>query len=408
MYKVITILFLAVFSTGVLAQNKVLNSFGKGFVNIISQDSSFSMKLGLRVQTLYTGSWNINDTSGIDAGTSNFSIRRARIKLDGFVFTPKLEYKIEIGLSNRDIGKVDERSGYAPKMILDAIVKWNFYKNFTLWAGQTKLPGNRERVLSSANMQMVDRSLLNSEFNIDRDIGFQLRHDFTIGKQFLVREIIAFSQGEGRSNIQNNLGGYQYTGRLEFLPMGEFAGGGDYVGGDLKREAKPKLAIGVSYDLNNNAVKDRSNQGNYMTYDLDKNGDIDGYFKTNISTIFADLMFNYKGFSLMSEYAYRDAKQRDFSIMNDDSTFSTASVRTGSAFNVQAGYVFKKNWEIAARYTQVAPTVKGKPQYEQYTLGVSKYIVGHKLKVQADFGYMITNNSPDRNLLCRLQLDLHF
>jgi len=408
MKKYSLIVILIVFTYNVSAQNKVLNKFGKGIINIISQDSSFSMKLGLRVQTLYTGSWNINDTSGIDSGTSNFSIRRARIKLDGFVFTPKLEYKIEIGLANRDIGKVDDRSGYAPRMVMDAIVKWNFYKNFTLWAGQTKLPGNRERVISSANMQLVDRSILNSEFNIDRDIGFQLRHEFTLGKQFLIREIFAFSQGEGRSNIQNNLGGYQYTGRLEFLPLGAFTKGGDYLGADLSRESKPKLSIGISYDFNNNAVKDRSNQGSYMTYDLDKNGDIDGYFKTDISTIFADLMFNYKGFSLMSEYAYRDAKQRDFSIMNDDSTFSTAKVRTGSAFNVQAGYVFKKNWEIAARYTQVAPTVKGKSQYEQYTLGLSKYIVGHKLKVQADVGYMITNGSPDRNLLCRLQLDLHF
>lgn len=408
MQKLVLVLVISLLSQVLWAQNKVLNSFGKGILNMVSQDSSFSMKLGLRVQTLYTGSWNINDTTGFDSGTSNFSIRRARIKLDGFVFTPKLEYKIEIGLSNRDIGKVDERTGYAPRMMLDAVVKWNFYKNFTLWAGQTKLPGNRERVISSANMQMVDRSLLNSEFNIDRDIGFQLRHHFKIGKQFIVREIFAFSQGEGRSNVQNNLGGYQYTGRLEFLPMGEFTKGGDYIGGDLAREAKPKLSLGVSYDFNNNAVKDRSNQGNYMTYDLDKNGEIDGYFETNISTLFADLMFNYKGFSLMSEYAYRDAKQRDFSIMNDDSTFTTARVRTGSAFNVQAGYLFKKNWEVSARYTQVAPTIKGKPQYEQYTLGVSKYIVGHKLKVQADIGYLITNNSPDRNLLCRLQLDLHF
>ncbi len=316
MYKVVIVVLLSTISQVIYAQNKVLNSFGKGFVNVISQDSSFSMKLGLRVQTLYTGSWNINDTSGIDNGVSNFSIRRARIKLDGHVFSPKLEYKIEIGLSNRDIGKVDERTGYAPRMMLDAIVKWNFYKNFTLWAGQTKLPGNRERVVSSANMQLVDRSLLNSEFNIDRDIGFQLRHHFTIGKQFLIREIFAFSQGEGRSIVQDNLGGFQYTGRLEFLPFGAFTKGGDYVGSDLVREEKPKLAIGVSYDLNNNAVKDRSNQGSYMTYDLDKDGDIDGYFKTDISTIFADLMFDYKGFSLMSEYAYRDAKQRDFSVMN--------------------------------------------------------------------------------------------
>ena len=91
MHKVVLFLTISTFSQLVYSQNKVLNSFGKGFVNVISQDSSFSMKLGLRVQTLYTGSWNINDTSGIDSGVSNFSIRRARIKLDGFVFTPKLE-----------------------------------------------------------------------------------------------------------------------------------------------------------------------------------------------------------------------------------------------------------------------------------------------------------------------------
>ena len=37
---------------------------------------------------------------------------------------------------------------------------WNFYENFELWAGQTKLPGNIERVISSGNLQQVDRSLI--------------------------------------------------------------------------------------------------------------------------------------------------------------------------------------------------------------------------------------------------------
>lgn len=408
MYKVVIVFVLLGFSGHLHAQNKILNSFGKGLINAESQDSSFSVKLGMRVQTLYQGTWNVNDSTGFGQANSNFSIRRARIKLDGYAFTPKLEYKIEIGLSNRDVGKVDEHTGYAPRMILDAVVKWNFYRNFTLWAGQTKLPGNRERVVSSANMQFVDRSLLNSEFNIDRDMGLQLRHHFTLGRNFVIREIVAFSQGEGRSIVDNNLGGFQYTGRLEFLPFGEFAKSGDYLGSDLQREKKPKLALGVSYDFNDDAVKDRSNQGSYMTYDLDRNGKQDGYFETDITSVFVDMAFNFKGFSMMGEYAYRDAKQRDFKVMNDDSTFSTAQVKTGSGLNLQAGYLFKKNWEIAARYTQIAPTVKGRSQFEQYTLGVSKYIVGHKLKVQADVSYLITNGSSDKKLMTRLQLDLHF
>ena len=40
---------------------------------------------------------------------------------------------------------------------------WHFAKNWELWAGQTKLPGNVERVISSGDLQLVDRSLLNKD-----------------------------------------------------------------------------------------------------------------------------------------------------------------------------------------------------------------------------------------------------
>lgn len=394
------------FSYTLLSQDLVNTKFGKGLYNVMSKDSSWSMKFGMRIQSLYEGEWNINDTTGFGQGTSNFLIRRARLKFGGHAFSPKLQYKIELGLSNRDLGKVDSRNNFAPRMILDAVVKWNFYKNFTLWAGQTKLPGNRERVVSSANLQMVDRSLLNSYFNIDRDMGMQLRHHFTIGKNFLIREMVSVSQGEGRNLVQDNLGGMQYTGRLEFLPMGSFASKGDYVGGATKLEETPKLALGVAFDYNDRAVKTRANQGSYMSYDTDLDGSIDGYFMSNTSTIFADMMFKYKGFSLMAEYAWRDADKVKHEIINDDLSVTTASVSVGSGVNVQAGYNFKKNWEVAGRFTQIAPT--GKSQYEQYTLGLSKYIVGHKLKVQTDLSYRKTNNSPDSGLLYRLQFELHF
>ena len=34
-----------------------------------------------------------------------FRCRRARLKFSGFAYSPKLKYKLELGLSNRDIGK---------------------------------------------------------------------------------------------------------------------------------------------------------------------------------------------------------------------------------------------------------------------------------------------------------------
>ena len=127
---------------------------------------------------------------------------------------------MEFGLTLNDLsGGNNKDHGLAPRYILDTYVDWNFYKNFSLKAGQAKLPGNRERVISSANLQLVDRSLLNTRYNIDRDIGIQLSHHFKIGKQFLVREIVSFSQGEGRNISGNNSGGYNCTFRLEVLPF---------------------------------------------------------------------------------------------------------------------------------------------------------------------------------------------
>src|SRR5690606_35924018 len=111
-----------------------------------------------------------------ESGGSNFLIRRARLKFDGFAFSPKLVYKLEVGLSNRDISGTSVYTGNTPRYVMDAVLKWNFFENFELWAGQTKLPGNRERVISSANLETVDRSLVNSRFNIDRDMGMQLHH----------------------------------------------------------------------------------------------------------------------------------------------------------------------------------------------------------------------------------------
>ena len=388
------ILFIA-FQINVYSQEIESPKFGKGLFNLVGKDSSWTMKIGTRFQFLAT-----NLMQDGESPETNFLIRRARLKFDGYAVTPKLKYKIELGLSNRDMSGVSEFTSNTPRYVMDAVLKYNFYENFVLWVGQTKLPGNRERVISSANMQQVDRSILNSRFNIDRDIGFQLRHHFTISDNFLVREIFALSQGEGRNVTTGNIGGHQYTGRIELLPMGNFTDKGDYSGSDLKREQTPKLALGVSYDLNNNAVRTRSNQGTYMETDI-------GFHETNINTLFIDAIFKYKGFSLMAEYADRDAENPI--AKNSDETETGDVVQVGNGVNIQSGYLFKNNWEVSGRYSTVKldENITGFMPETQYTLGVSKFIVGHSLKVQSDISFIDIANQGDQ-VLYRLQFDIHF
>jgi len=387
---------LAVFlSLFIYAQETPTPKFGKGLFNLVGQDSSWTMKVGARMQILA-----ISDMEKDANPETNMLIRRARLKFDGYAFSPKLKYKIELGLSNRDIGKASSFTNDAPKYILDAVLKWNFYENFELWFGQTKLPGNRERVVSSANLQQVDRSLLNSRFNIDRDMGMQLRHHFKLSDNFVVKEVFSIAQGEGRNITTGNLGGHQYTGRIELLPMGNFTSKGDYKGSDLSREETPKLALGVTYDHNNNAVKNRSNQGSYMETD-------NGFYQTNINTLFIDAMFKYKGFSLMAEYADRDAK--DPFAKNSDNSLTGDVVQVGKGLNVQSGILFKNDWELSGRYTNIEldKDITGKGQEQQFTFGLSKFIVGHSLKVQTDLSYLDLDGS-NNHFMYRLQVDIHF
>lgn len=381
------------------AQEISSTKFGKGIFNIVGKDSSWTMKIGARMQFLALASWE-NTNGDLHTDQTNILLRRARLKIDGYALTPKLKYKIELGLSNKDMAGSSIYTSNTPRVVLDAVMKWNFYKNFEFWFGQTKLPGNRERVISSGNLQFVDRSILNAKFNIDRDVGIQLRHHFNLTDSFIIREALAISQGEGRNVTTGNIGGFQYTGRLELLPFGLFSKKGDYLGSSINRPESPKLAIGVTYDFNNNAVKTRSNQGSYM---LTENG----FYKTNITTLFVDAMFKHKGFSFMGEYANRDAE--DPIAIEEDGTPTGHVVQVGNALNLQAGYLFKTNWEVAGRYsnTDFNKNITNLNMVNEYTLGVSKYIVGHKLKVQSDFTYVDIENANGK-LAYRLQFEIHF
>jgi hypothetical protein len=379
MKKFIVLLFIAsVYSAS--SQDITNNRFGKGLINVFAKDSSWSSKVAFRYQTRYEGNYDLVDSDY----TGRAFVRRARIKGNGFAFSPKITYKFEYDVAN----------GY----VLDAVVKWNFTGNWTVWFGQTKLPGNIERVFSSQKLQLVDRSLLNSKFTLDRDAGAQLRHHFKLGNTFLVREIFAVSQGEGLNDKSKSTGN-GYTGRIELLPFGNFTKKGDYFAADLKREKTPKLMLSATYDFNQNAMLSRGQKGNYLVGDLE-----------NLQTLFIDAHFKYQGFSFFGEYV--DRKTSDVSPLLENSFVDGESIDecyyTGESINLQLGYLMKNNWEIAGRYTNVnANDLYDNNDLIQYTIGFSKYVVGHNLKVQTDFSYTTEQGENDK-LLFRLQTEFNF
>lgn len=368
------ILFVLLNSFNSLAQvNKpsIKMDAGKG-IQFTSVDSTFTMAISGRIQSVFDARTDLtNNTGGAD-----FILRRCRLNLQGNAFTPKFSYRIQLGFSQADINSAN--TSVENNLILrDAMLFYNANKWLRIGFGQTKLPGNRQRQVSSANLQLVERSISNNFFTLDRDKGVWIYTNFKINKSVL-KSTLAISSGEGRIVSDKN-GKLCYSARVDFLPFGEFSNRGDYSEADTEREVKPKLSISGVYSLNDEATRTMGQLGNYL-YNSES---------ATIQYFGADLIFKLKGFSLESEL-YNRSSNKGIIVNSNDSTQSNYVI-SGTAFMVQSGYFITKRNEIAVRYAQITPSnslTSIMKNQREYVFGVSHYFFKHNLKLQSDVTYL--------------------
>ena len=178
MKKLVTFLLLVISSFAVAQDIKVTTkdndlklaalpyySYGKG-LGITSPDSLFQLNIRFRMQNRVT----YFENEGEDAAYSG-EIRRLRLRFDGYVGNPHFLYVIQLSFAPGDVGEIQD--GENINIIRDAAVFYRPNKHWSFLFGQTKLPGNRQRVNSSGALQLTDRSINNARFTIDRDFGLQ-------------------------------------------------------------------------------------------------------------------------------------------------------------------------------------------------------------------------------------------
>lgn len=381
------ILALLILPKGLKSQELVNFKYGSG-LNLLAPDSSMSLKFVVRFQTLF----EIEDTESKENITKNMQVRRFRVKFDGFAFHPRLIYKIELALSNRDIAPANVRQfGNAPNIVLDAVLKYSLKDNISLWFGQTKLPGNRERVVSSQNLQFVDRSIVNALYNIDRDLGVQLHHKFKIGRT-VINDIYAITIGEGRNVTASDVGGLSYTARLEVLPFGNFTNNGDYFYADLVREPQPKLSLGIGYNYNDRTSRTGGQLGDFLNT------------SRNLSTLYADAMFKFSGLSIATEFVEKEIRNP---VIPEEENY----YQSGYGWTIQSGYLLNNNFEFSGRYSLTVPSTEVylagfEEEISEYTIGFSKYFKGHNLKIQTDFSLRDVLNQASLDKRFRFQVEM--
>jgi hypothetical protein len=361
-------------------------TFNRGF-GVASPDSNFTLHIRFRMQNRVA----LETVSATDLSISEVEarVRRLRLRFDGHIYSPRLTYVIQLSFSR---GDMDYEALNFPNVVRDAMVLYAFNSHFSLGVGQTKLPGNRQRVNSSGDLQFCDRSLVNATFNVDRDFGIQAYYRNHIGKlHYWLRG--AITSGEGR-NINTSDRGLAYTARIELLPLGTFTNNGDYFEGDLAREPKPKVSVGISYSYNQHATRTGGQLGPLL------------YQPTDIGTAMVDFLVKWRGFSAAIEHLVRNAP----SPVGQNSEGRTNYVYVGHGQNYQAGYLFRRNLEVAVRYTHLAPFAPIKSYQaviEQFTLGVSRYLKGHRVKLQSDITFeQVHTARTAQNWQWRFQIEM--
>ena len=366
-------------------------NFGKG-IGMTSPDSIFQLNIRFRMQNRATYIKNDDENGGYDG-----QIRRLRLRLDGYVGNPKFLYALQLSFAPGDVGEI--KDGENLNIIRDAVIFYRPNKNFNISFGQTKLPGNRQRVNSSGGLQLTDRSINNAKFTIDRDFGFQLHNLNEYKDKFSYNFKTAVSTGEGRNSTDKPDDGVAVTGKVELFPLGAFTKDGTNFEGDIIREKKPKLLFSGAFQQNNHARRTQGQLGNDL-------------FETRtMKSVLLDAMFKYNGWAAMSSYMSRTTTKNAVTINPDDIT-ETNYAFIGNGFDYQLSYNFPTNYEVIARYSiqNVGNDIETLfPKTKQYSIGLTKYIWEHAFKLQTELTFDTLDyydGSTKNNWYFRFQVEI--
>ncbi|MGL5273109.1 MAG: porin [Phocaeicola sp.] len=364
---------------------------GKG-VSFMPKDSLFKMNIRFRMQSLAGASFDDN----FEHKQTDMMVKRLRLRFEGYMLTPKLTYMLQLGFTPYDTN-TSSTSDFL-NIVRDAMIWYIPSSDFNIGFGQTKIQANRARVNSSSALQFVDRSIVNSMFQIDRDFGVFGTYYFKPIKDFNVVAKGSITSGDGRNNGSDSKFGLAYTGRLEVFPFGRFKGAGDIIEGDFMREETPKVMLAGTVSYNHNARNIEGQRGDAISTGETR----------NITSYFFDFIFKYRGFAFYTDYMSRSTSGT--AVITD-----AQYMRVGKGLNFQTSYIFPSNWEIALRNSTILPNEDIQKQlkytrYNQTTVGVTKYLIGHSLKLQLDASYnakkMVDPTSNGNGYEFRVQVEL--
>lgn len=342
-------------------QATILHS-SKGFV-FATGDKKFELQIAARLQFRFATPDDQNPVTFNDFTNLNsrlFKINRSRLKIGGHAYHPWLKYYFEYELGQGNL--LDFRV---------MIEKWPWLK---FKFGQWKVEFTRERFISSGDQQMVDRSLINREFTLDRQQGITAYGNLAGRGAANFSYWAAILTGTGRAATFNDDNKLMYFGRLQWNFLGKEL---PFSGGDINISEKPVGLIALAAVTNTSPYTrfSQSGGGQLVGYEQGSNG------QYKIDQYQIETALNYKGFTWASEVHRKYILDRG---TNENTTLAGYYVQAGFFPHVIIPGITDK-LELATRLSEYRPDLSIKSNKQQeVAFAVNYFFEGHKNKLTAE------------------------
>jgi len=268
-------------------------------------------------------------------------------------------------------------------------------------AGQWKTDYNRERIISSGQQQMVDRSIINRPFTLDRQQGVSVYGHIDGSGVADFNYWVSVLTGDGRGATTSDDKNLMYVTRVQWNFTGIELG---MEGSDTEYHEKGAGTI---------ALAGVTNQSPYTRFSQAGGGSLEGFEdgapgQYRVNQWMIETAYMYRGFSWQNEIHHKEIRD----VINVSST-----TLTGSYW--QAGYFFHNLWnkipkplEVALRYAIYRPDVDIPANRQQeYGVALNWFFKEHLNKLTAEitwFEFQEEGLREAEGARFRIQWDISF
>jgi hypothetical protein len=316
---------------------------------------------------------------------NQFNSKRTFLQFDGAALQEKVSFFVQLDFS-------------LANPLLDAWMAYQPIEQIKVSFGQKQtFVNNREMMYREDRLQFTNRSFLSQSLSeTGREFGVFVESKFKLGETIGIAPMVALTSGDGRNSFgqdsrDTDIGGLKIGGRLDLYPLGFFKEGNELTNVDLEREDRLKFVVGVAASQNNGASgATGESHGDFFLFDNAGSSSLPDYRQ-----FYADILFKYKGFSFLAEYANSSASNIDLVFIDQAATqiLTPEQISTflalGDSYNFQLGYVTRNGYSFDIGYTTATQEFNNINSIfndaKATTFGFTKYFNKNNLKLQASY-----------------------